>query len=696
VAKARKNTPKKAAIGRPTVPARGTWLPWLMAIGIAAAALLVYIPAYDGEWAWDDDISVYSNPQVTQPGGLGRIWLTTEDHDFWPLTRTAFRAEYAVFKDAPAGYHAVNIVLHAVASVLVFLVLRRLGVPCAVLGGLAFAVHPVNAAAVVWISELKTLLAMIFLALTVLAWLRFERDRRWTWYAAAWLAYAAALASKTSVVTWPVMMLGLAWWHRGRITWRDLAESAPFFAVAGAMSAMTLLVQARMVNVLTRPLVGLAKVAGVGWVFWFYVQKALVPAGLSAIYPHWKDTIVSLGWTAYLPTAALATLLIVSWLKRGTVWGRSLLLAAGYCLLAMFPVLGLFSSTITMHSLVADHYEYLPIVGVIALACASGWALVQRRPRAQIAGGVVAAAILILLASATVTRAGVWSSGARLWRDTLDRNPQSWVAHYNVATDLTMRSRRMVSDVLEESRTSDALLQQAQALEARGDSREAASYREASGSGRRGTEAKVLEIQVLCREAVSHYRRSIEIQPLHIRSYANLGLVLVSLGQADEALGVYRRGIELEDRYYGEKKDPTLWFNFSQALLGRQRFAEAIPACRTALRLAPGDQAAVANLAQALSGLAWVRSTSRDPAARSTEEALSCVSEALRLVPNPGPTLQDVHAAVLADAGRFAEAVTVASGALRSAREQQDDRLAAALAGRVELYAAGKPYRDPR
>jgi tetratricopeptide (TPR) repeat protein len=194
---------------------------------------------------------------------------------------------------------------------------------------------------------------------------------------------------------------------------------------------------------------------------------------------------------------------------------------------------------------------------------------------------------------------------------------------------------------------------------------------------------------------VSHFRQSLRIQPLFIRTYNNLGLGLVSLGQVDEAIQVYRKGIELDDRYYGGTKEPALWFNLSQALLSMQQYAEAVPACANALRLMPGDEAAIANLVQALSGLAWMRSTNRDPAVRNTEEALRCLREIQTLVTNPGPALQDVYAAVLADAGRLSEAMTMASNALRMAREQHDDQLASEIAGRMQIYATGQPYREP-
>ena len=213
-----------------------------------------------------------------------------------------------MFGDDPAGYHVVNVLLHAVACVLVFVVLRRIEVPGAGVAALLFAVHPVNAATVVWISELKNILSLIFLCATATAWLEFERTRRWRSFVIALAAYAVALCSKTSVATWPAMMLGFSLWRRGRLTRRDIIESLPFWVLAAALSAMTVLVQGRILDVLSRPLVGWEKAAGAGWIFWFYVEKALAPVNLSAVYPHWKTAIEALGWVALVPTSVLAAL----------------------------------------------------------------------------------------------------------------------------------------------------------------------------------------------------------------------------------------------------------------------------------------------------------------------------------------------------------------------------------------------------
>lgn len=594
-------TGKKPII--PAKPATSVWrmmMPWMASGAIAAAVLIVYWPAYDGGWIWDDATSVYSNPVVTRPDGLYRIWLTTEDYDFWPMTKTVFWTEYQFFKDEPGGYHKVNIALHAVACVLIYLVLRKLAVPAAALAALFFAVHPVNAASVAWVSELKNLLSMIFLALTVLSWLRFEGKPGRLWYALSLLAYAAALTSKTSVVMFPVMLLGLAWWKHGRITRRNLIMILPFFLLSAAMAAATVLTQTRSMVVINRPLVGLQKLAGAGWIFWFYIYKALVPVRLSAIYPHWKDTIASLGWIAFLPTATLTAVLAVSWLKRKTAWGRPLLVALGYSLLAMLPVLGFIDMAITMHSLVADHFQYLPILAVIVFVCAAGWKLAGRGQVWRTIVSAAATAVLVGLAAGTFTRAHVLASDELLWRDTIAKNPQSWMAHYNLATELTLEHDRILAQSRTVSQEAQQLWQKYQNLGAQSRKEEAATCLQEAEAKKNEAEEQVNHAHQLCLESVFHYRNALTLEPLYIRTYNNLALALINLGQSDEAIELYRKGIELDEKYYRDHRNPFLWCNLGMALARKQMLPEAVSAFKESLLLYPEDQFVWINLIQML------------------------------------------------------------------------------------------------
>ena len=216
---------------------------WLLGLLLVAATLLAYQPAWQAGFIWDDDEYVTNNPLLTAPDGLKRIWFSLDSpSQYFPLTYTVFRIERSLWGLNPAGYHWVNILLHAANALLVWRLLRRLSVPGAWLAAAIFALHPVQVESVAWVTELKNVLSLFFFLLALLAWVEFVEDRPkplWRFYRLALMFCALALFSKTTACTLPAALLLILWLKGKPITRSRLAQIVPFLVLGVGMGLVT-------------------------------------------------------------------------------------------------------------------------------------------------------------------------------------------------------------------------------------------------------------------------------------------------------------------------------------------------------------------------------------------------------------------------------------------------------------------------
>ena len=227
--------PRNTAEPAPPPSLPHEWTAWKVA-AIVVITLIVYIPAMRADFIWNDDSFLTDNPHIKAPDGLYRFWFTTRSPDYFPLTSSMLWIEWRLWGMNATGYHVVNVLLHAVSSVLAWRVLRQLNVPGALLAGLVFAVHPVNVESVAWITERKNTLPMVFFLLSILFYLKSENNEPRRWYGLSLLSFLLGLLAKTSIVMLPAVLLGCAWWRRGRITRKDLLRVLPFLCLAAVLS----------------------------------------------------------------------------------------------------------------------------------------------------------------------------------------------------------------------------------------------------------------------------------------------------------------------------------------------------------------------------------------------------------------------------------------------------------------------------
>lgn len=338
---------------------------------ITFATLIIYIPAIRGGFIWDDDAFVTENPLIHSHDGLYRFWCTTEAPDYFPLTSTTLWLEWRLWGNNAAGYHVVNVLLHILNALLIWLALKRLKIPGAWLAAFIFAVHPVNVESVAWITERKNLLPMFFYLCSILLYLKFEENQTKWVYGLSLGAFLLALLSKPSVVMLPLVLLGCVWWQRRRIALNDLFRAIPFFLLSLIMGLVTLWFQYHNAigSTIVRDDSFLSRLAGAGWAVWFYIYKTVFPFNLSFVYPRWEITDSSL--VSFVPILLLLSLLIILFRYRNS-WGSPFLFGLGYFVVTLFPVLGFFNIYFMKYSLVADHWQYTSIIGIIALLVGIG------------------------------------------------------------------------------------------------------------------------------------------------------------------------------------------------------------------------------------------------------------------------------------------------------------------------------------
>ncbi len=572
---------------------------------LVALTLVVYVPAMRAGFIWDDDTMLTENRLVHASDGLYYFWLTTDPVDYYPLTWTARWIQWRLWGPDPAGYHVVNIVLHALSAVVLWRVLRRLQVPGAYVAAAVFAVHPVTVASVAWITEQKNTLSLLLMALSMLAFLRFEGGgRRWL-YVAALVAFLMALLAKTAVVMMPVALLVLAWGRRGRIARVDLVRVAPFLVLSLGLGLVTVYYEYQHsigFNV-PRPEGVFSRLAASGWCVWFYLYKALLPIHLAMVYPRWA---VDPAWLpAWVPLLGLLAGATVAWpFRRGP--GRFALVALGCFVAMLLPVLGFSQMAFHRHSLVSDHLQYVGLIVPVALVVAGAAVLFRRWRAGRWLAPTAAVLILAALSGLTWSRARVFHDPQTLWPDTLKRNPEAWVAYANLGTALARAGRNdqaidhfrqalhgQPGDPMTHCNLGIALRKEGQVDEA------IDHYRRALQIQPRYIDAQynlavALQTQGDLDEAAFHYREVLEVDPGHVKALNNLGVVLYAQGKLAEAIGHYQRALQ------SEPDSAEVHYNLARVLQRQGRLDAAISHFRHAVRIEPGSARAHAGLRDAL------------------------------------------------------------------------------------------------
>ena len=563
---------------------------------MVAVVVAAYLPALEAGFVWNDDTYLTENRTLDTLDGLHLIWTEPKANEqYYPMVFTSFWVEKHLWSLRPFGYHLVNILLHAGSALLLWWLLVRLSLPGASLAAAVFALHPVCAESVAWVTERKNTLSLFLSLLAVHAWYVFlearakaaeprkkKKARKTTpWilrpallYALSLSSFALALLSKTTACVVPGVLLVLIWWQKGRIEAADVRPLVPFLALGAGLALHTAWLERTMVQAvgqewnLSLP----GRIVLAGQTTAFYAAKLAVPTKLAFIYERWHvDPGVLSQWIPAFSVfaATAATWFLVRRFGRGPL--ASLLLLLG----VLVPAMGFFNVYAMRYSWVADHFAYqaVAVFAACAVCGVSSQVALRSAPERHVAA-VLAVAVLAVFGTLTFRHSRSFHDPETLWRDTLERSPDCFMCHTNYGNWL-----------MENGREAEALPHLEKSLTLRPDNIPTLLNL-----------ARIEESHGRFDEAAARLRAALRVDPADTTALINLGTVSTKGGRLEEAIASYEEALRL-----GSSGDYLAHNGLGVAFMRRGNGAEAVDHFRKALSLKPDYEYARANLERALS-----------------------------------------------------------------------------------------------
>jgi len=488
---------------------------------------------------FDDSGYVYNNPHIS--GGVtwdGIVWSLTHSHgaNWHPLTSLSHMIDCQFFGLNPAGHHLINLLLHVVTAIVLFLSFRSMTgrVWRSALVAALFAIHPLRVESVVWIAERKDVLSGMFFVLTLWAYARYVRCAfSWCRYLSVLLFYLLGLLSKPMLVTLPAVLFLLDFWPlnrmsgsgNARVSLRHLIlEKLPMVIFALIICLTTIWAQSDALSKIDVSLFYRIANAAVSYVV--YLKQMVWPFGLALVYPHPGSDLPV--WQAGLAASLLFAISVsvclfrkkMPWLLTGWFWYLGMLL----------PVIGLVQVGVQAH---ADRYTYLPQIGITIMLvwCLEVVPIFQKNRR------LWCALLLSVLLAFTLTarrQTAVWRNSMTLWTHTLEHTQKNPTALVGLGT---------------------AILE----------------------------EGNVVEAERLFLEAL-------QIDPYDKEAVYNVGFVRVRQGRLEEGIPFLKQAVRLSpDRFNTHKA-------LGAALILHNQLHEGLLHSRRALELKPDDASIVRNI----------------------------------------------------------------------------------------------------
>jgi tetratricopeptide (TPR) repeat protein len=478
--------------------------------------------------SYDDKQYILENSRVcTGLSWDNIVWAFTTQYaaNWHPLTWISHMVDVELFGFNPGGSHLVNLTLHILNALLLFLFLKTStgALWRSALVAALFALHPLHVESVAWAAERKDVLCAFFWLAAMLTYQQYSASSRKRFYWFTVVLFALGLLAKPMIVTFPLVLLLLDCWPlrrcpRPSALWRLGIEKIPFLILSLCGGILTLHAQHNAGAVVADAALPIGlRLANALAAYVLYLQKMVWPLELAVLYPHPGFTPKLLLFGAGTAIAAISVCAVIvrrwwSWFLIGWLW----------YVVTLLPVIGIIQVGVQA---MADRYTYLPLIGIFIIIAWSAEAL-SRRFGASVKTALIVASMGALLGCGILTcrQVGVWKDSVTLFEHTVAVTRENFIAHNNLG--IALRSYKRYDEALAHFDTALTIEPNYAACMV--------------NIGVTWVELGDLD------KATLYFEKALSIQPYHVLAMYHLGSIAERRGDPATAIQWYRRALQDE------------------------------------------------------------------------------------------------------------------------------------------------------
>jgi tetratricopeptide (TPR) repeat protein len=475
---------RKRNIQQPKVWYKDKWN--LGAFIILIVTFLIFSPAIQYNFVnWDDDVNVAENKNVTTFNVSG-IFTESVIGGYNPLSILSLAIDYKLANGEPWLFHLNNILLHLLCTLLVFVLLKRLGISffISLVVTILFGIHPMRIESVVWITERKDVLFGLFYLLSLILYLDFAKNRKTVFFVLSILAFILSLLSKIQAVTLPFSLLLVDYWLNRKLNIKLLMEKLPFFVLSLITGLVGIYFLRQQGSLETGEIFPFHQRLFIGsYSFMVYILKSVIPFHLSALHPYTSKLNV-LYYLSMIPTILIFIIPLFSYKKNKYITFGILFFIAN--IIFMLQVLG------AGQGFLAERFTYIPYIGLFLIYAKFAETLLTDFYQYKTTIYSILALYIVVLGVITINQRNTWKDSITLWDNVIEKYPTNSLAYNNLGH----------------------------------------YYRQQNN----------YELALL------NYNNAIKNDPKNDMAYANRGKVWFDQGQVDKAIDDYNKSIELDNK----------------------------------------------------------------------------------------------------------------------------------------------------